>query len=129
MSRTKDWLMDLEQKMSDEQEQDLIDEQRRVDDMIENQIEEEKIKKIEKASVPDCWLKEYQDNIIYDYKEELLLGIDEDDLPKMIWLDNLCLADVPVSFIEDYYEKWCEGQREDPDAYDRYQDSKGDGFR
>jgi hypothetical protein len=43
MARMKDWAIELEEKMSAAQEEELIEAQKRLDDYIENCIEQEKI--------------------------------------------------------------------------------------
>ena len=50
--------------------------------------------KIEKSDVLNGWIEDYEDDIIYNYKEKMLLGIDEDDLSKMIWLDNITITEI-----------------------------------
>ncbi len=61
----------------------------------------------------EAWLEEFKDDLLFEYKEELALGIDEDDLPKMIGLDKLTIKDIDEDWLSKRYEEYLIAMEED----------------
>jgi hypothetical protein len=61
----------------------------------------------------EAWLEEFGEDLLFEYKEELALGIDEDDLPKMIWLDTLTIENIDEDWLSKRYEKYLIAMEED----------------